>query len=141
LRLAAQTGANPEVVELFAVFHDSRRESETRDPGHGRRGSELARKLRPEHFSLSDKDFDLLITACDHHTDGSTAADVTVQTCWDADRLDLWRIFITPKNSLLCTEAAREKAIQEWARTRSLSDYTPPFVREGWLGRAADGTR
>jgi uncharacterized protein len=138
VRLAAQTGANPDVVELFAVFHDSRRNSEANDPGHGRRGADLARRLRSDHLSLTDRDFDLLITACNHHTDGSTHADITVQTCWDADRLDLWRIFITPKNALLCTDAAKEKAIQEWARTRSLSDYRPPFV-SGWLGRAADG--
>ncbi len=133
LRLAAQTGANPEVIELFSVFHDARRRTETGDPGHGRRGADLALERRSKHLSLSDEDFDVLVTACTHHTDRFVDADTTVQTCWDADRLDLWRVFITPKNALLCTAAAKDKAIQKWARARSLSNYTPSFVKDEWL--------
>jgi uncharacterized protein len=133
LRLAETTGAKEEVVALFSVFHDSRRRNETMDPGHGRRGAELARKLRKEHISLSDENFDLLITACVHHTDGRTKGDITVRTCWDADRLDLWRVSIVPDASLLCTSAAKDEAIQEWAKARSLSDHVPPFVKKAWL--------
>jgi len=133
LRLAEKTGAKEEVVALFSVFHDSRRTNEGTDPGHGQRGAELARKLRTEHISLSDEEFDLLITACVHHTDGRTEGDVTVQTCWDADRLDLWRVSIIPEASLLCTSAAKDEVFQEWARERSLSDYNPAFVKEEWL--------
>ena len=33
-RLAEETGANLEVVQLFAIFHDSRRISEGVDDGH-----------------------------------------------------------------------------------------------------------
>ena len=135
LRLAERTGAKEDVVALFSVFHDSRLVSETADPGHGRRGAELARELRNKHISLSDEDFDLLITACVHHTDGRTEGDITVQTCWDADRLDLWRVAIVPKASLLCTSAAKDVTIQEWARARSLSDYVPEFVKEAWLDK------
>ena len=40
-RLAPVTGADPQVVELFAVFHDACREGEGVDRGHGRRGAEL----------------------------------------------------------------------------------------------------
>ncbi len=35
LRLAEETGANVEVVSLFAVLHDSRRINEMTDPEHG----------------------------------------------------------------------------------------------------------
>lgn len=133
LRLAEKTGAKREVVSLFSVLHDSRREDEGTDPGHGQRGADLARRLRAEHISLSDEDFDLLVIACVHHTAGRTGGDVTVQTCWDADRLDLWRISIIPDASLLCTSAAKDEALQEWARARSLSEHVPPFVREEWL--------
>ena len=41
LRLAGQTGVNVEVVQLFAVFHDSRRINEGVDDGHGQRGGGL----------------------------------------------------------------------------------------------------
>ena len=36
-RLAEETGANIQVIQLFAVFHDSRRLNEGFDDGHGQR--------------------------------------------------------------------------------------------------------
>ena len=36
-RLSAATGADERVVTLFALFHNSRRVNEHRDPAHGRR--------------------------------------------------------------------------------------------------------
>jgi uncharacterized protein len=133
LKLAERTGANPEVVVLFAVFHDARRRSETSDQGHGQRGAKLASKLRAKFLSLSDEDFALFTTACTHHTDGTTEGDITVQTCWDADRLDLRRVFIVPKNELLCTPVAKDKSLQDWACKRSLTNYCPTFVTSEWL--------
>jgi uncharacterized protein len=38
LRVAEATGVDPEVVRLFALFHDSRRINEVRDDGDGLRG-------------------------------------------------------------------------------------------------------
>src|SRR5208283_1118198 len=83
LRLAEATSAKVEVVQLFAIFHDSCRI----DDNHGRRGADLAAELRGSLFDLPDEDFELLYDACAHHTDGLVEADVTTQTCWDADRL------------------------------------------------------
>ncbi|MCY2989975.1 MAG: hypothetical protein NTY19_19200, partial [Planctomycetota bacterium] len=96
MRLATATAANIEVVQLFAVFHDSRRVNENTDYCHGLRGAELAGQLRGQLFDLPDADFDLLYQACADHTDGLTEADITVQCCWDADRLDLGRVRMTP---------------------------------------------
>ncbi len=61
----------------------------------------------------------LLVTACRDHSDGFTRADVTVQTCWDADRLDLGRVGMRPDPGRLCTEAAREPGGIEDAYQRS----------------------
>ena len=94
LRLAKETGANVEVVQLFAIFHDSRRVYEGLDLGHGQRGAEFAQVLRDEWFAISDEEFDLLYEACAGHADGDIEADITIQTCWDADRLDLGRVGI-----------------------------------------------
>ena len=107
-RLASETGANVDVVTLFALFHDSRRVNEDRDLGHGHRGARYARKLRGKLIDLDDADFKLLFEACRLHTDGLTEGDVTLQTCWDADRLDLGRVGITPEPDQLCTDAARD---------------------------------
>jgi uncharacterized protein len=107
LQLAAVTGARPDVVELFAFLHDSCRHGDGRDPDHGRRAVEFARRLRGECFSLDDEGFALLCEAMEFHSKGLMDADVTVQTCWDADRLDLGRVDIQPEAERLCTEAAR----------------------------------
>ena len=137
LRLAGQTGADSRVVALFSVFHGARRQTEAVDPGHGLRGATLAEQLRPD-LDLSDEQFALLTFACEHHTDGWTRGDITVCTCWDADRLDLWRVGIRPQWSRLCSNAARDPGLLEWAQKRSLSDHTPSFVTDEWI-RAAPG--
>jgi len=134
LRLAEHTGADRRVVALFAVFHDSRRRNEAVDDGHGARGAALAQELRSRWLDLTDEQFALLTTACVHHTDGTVEGDVTVRTCWDADRLDLWRVRIEPRDRYLCTDAARNAAIRQWARERSLGDFTPDYVDREWIG-------
>lgn len=111
LRLARLTGANPEVVELFAFLHDSKRFSDGADPGHGRRAAEFVRVLRGSLITLSDEDFEHLVFACEHHSAGLIEADITVQTCWDADRLDLGRLGVEPEKRNLCTSFARELAM------------------------------
>lgn len=128
-RLAEETGADLEVVRLFAVFHDSRRLNENIDQGHGLRGAELARKCHGSLFDLTASQFDLLYFACAHHTDGKTEADITVQTCWDADRLDLGRVGINPHPRYLCTEAAKNQETLEWANRRALEEYESPLLK------------
>ncbi len=132
LALAPRTGANEEVVRLFALMHDSRRINEAVDHLHGRRGAEFAATLRGTWIDLPDADFELLYQACALHTDGLTTADVTVQTCWDADRLDLARVFIQPKAKFLCTEAAREPEFMSWAVNRGAQRVVPALVADEW---------
>lgn len=139
LRLAAGTDARVEVVQLFAVFHDSRRINEGTDHGHGRRGAELATELRGDHFDLSDADFELLRFACAHHTDGLTDAEPTVQICWDSDRLDLGRIGMMPERHKLCTGAAKSMEMLKWADGRAAIEVVPEFVKEEWEIEFVDG--
>jgi uncharacterized protein len=132
LRLALVTGANVDIVQLFAIFHDSRRANEGTDDGHGRRGADLAAQLRGDSFDLPDKDFDLLFHACVHHTDGLTEGDVTIQTCWDADRLDLGRVGICPQPKRLCTAAAKSPDILKWADGRGAFLVIPEIITRDW---------
>ena len=120
LRLAEVTGAKPRVIELFAFLHDSRRLNDGHDPEHGSRAALFAATLAGSAFELEAADLALLITACRSHSDGLTVGDITVLTCWDADRLDLGRVGIKPHPDRLCTEAARDPAVLEWAYQRSL---------------------
>jgi uncharacterized protein len=122
------TGAQPHVIWLFAIFHDSCRENEGWDPKHGLRGAEFAKSLRTSAFNISDEDFGLLHSACEHHTDGQNHTDVTIQTCWDADRLDLGRVGIRPDVRYLCTEAAKDPKMIAWAHARSTKSFVPDIV-------------
>jgi uncharacterized protein len=132
LRLAGETGANVEVVRLFAVLHDSRRVSEAADPDHGPRAAEFARTLRGRLFDLADHDFRRLDRACAGHTHERTHPDVTIRTCWDADRLDLGRVGIMPHPSRLCTQVARRPGTIRWADDRASFGVVPGFVKTEW---------
>jgi uncharacterized protein len=132
-RLAELTGGvDLDVIELFAIFHDSRRVNESVDWGHGKRGAELAVQLRGHAFELDDALFALLEYACNEHTAGKTDADRTVQVCWDSDRLDLLRVHIRPRASLLCTEAARRSSVMDWANDRALHFQVPDLIEKEW---------
>ncbi len=132
LRLAKITGANPEVVQLFALFHDSRRVNELTDSGHGQRGADLATQLRGQWFDLSDADFQTLYFACAHHTEGKTEGEITIQTCWDADRLDLGRVGTMLERTRLCTQAAKSQEIMSWADDRASIEMIPDLVAREW---------
>lgn len=107
LKLAKETGADSQVVELFAYLHDSCRWNENRDPQHGSRAAELVRRLQGRFYHLLPDNLDRLAEACAGHTHEATHPDITIATCWDADRLDLGRVGIEPDPARLCTEAAR----------------------------------
>lgn len=128
LRLADHTGADRDVLTLFALFHDSRRIDDGEDHGHGGRGAELAAELRGVVFDLPDDRFELLYRACERHTGGRTDDSVTVLTCWDADRLDLGRVGIVPNPKYLGTKAARDPATIDWANARAVAEFRPAVV-------------
>jgi hypothetical protein len=71
-------GADPALVFLFALFHDSMRLNDNYDPLHGPRGAALARQLRGEAFDLEDAEMNLLAFACEEHTNGGIDPDPTV---------------------------------------------------------------
>jgi len=128
LRLAEVNGADKEVIALFAIFHDSKRQNESRDNGHGKRGSEFVKTLRNKILKLDNNKFNLLYYACEYHTEGLTEGDITVQTCWDSDRLDLNRVKIKTDPARLCTDEAKKTEILEWAGNRAGNLYIPEIV-------------
>ncbi len=66
-----------------------------------------------------------------------TAGDITVQTCWDADRLDLGRVGITPNPRWLCTACAKDPATILWADDPERRRQTPSIV-QAWMAAAGD---
>jgi uncharacterized protein len=57
---------------------------------------------------LNDVEFEHLCEAMRLHSDGHTESEPAIIACWDADRLDLGRVRITPDPRRLCTEYARD---------------------------------
>jgi len=125
LFLATRTGALQDVVRLFAIFHDSRREHDGSDNTHGKRGAAYAASLRGVLFDLPDAPFSLLQYACTWHTHGQLSDEPTIATCWDADRLDLGRVGIQPQADYMSTEFGREIAANGSVDTFFLRSGTP----------------
>jgi len=121
LQIAQRNGASALVVELFAFLHDVRREHDGGDRHHGERAADLARRLNGEFFALPRPELRLLEIACRDHSCGQTQADITVQTCWDADRLDLGRVGIRPTADRLCTDEAKDAIMIHLAFARSVA--------------------
>lgn len=120
MRLAQLNGANQTVVQLFAFTHDMARQSDGADYEHGPRAAGRIRdELQGRFIHLDPAELELLTQAVQLHTRGLTQAEITVQTCWDADRLDLWRAGIMPSEKRLCTPQARDPEIISWAMARS----------------------
>ena len=120
LLLARATGARTDVIELFAFLHDSQRRHDGGDRQHGERAACYVQSINASLLRLDAPGLDQLRYACRHHSDGLTEADVTVQTCWDADRLDLARVGIEPEPRFLCTQQAKSRDVIDAAVRRSL---------------------
>jgi uncharacterized protein len=114
-----------EIVVLFGLLHDSLRADDGRDWGHGGRAAQgvlaLAAKgwLRLETHRLHQ-----LHRAVGAHEIGETTMCPTVGACWDADRLNLWRVGVEPAPALLSTDAARSPEVLAWSRTVHLDPPT-----------------
>jgi uncharacterized protein len=126
LELASTTGdVDRALVFCFGLIHDTRRENEAIDPGHGARAAAFAAELRAEGaLSLDDPRFTSLAEALRQHSDGRVSDDPTIGTCWDADRLHLPRVWIDPDPALFSTAAAHGPA--RLSAAEALRDEGPP---------------
>lgn len=124
--LSRASGADWQVVELFAFIHDSQRYDDGYDPDHGPRAAHYASRSCGRLFQLSGAQLDMLVQACMGHTHERLASCVTVQTCWDADRLDLARVGIIPDPHYLGTAMAKhpQTIAEAIARSRGQSSTT-----------------
>lgn len=96
---------NANVVAAFAYLHDSCREADGYDEEHGPRAAEMIKSIRSTLLAfLSDEEFELLTEACRHHTTMPKSGNPTVDACFDADRLDLWRVGIEPDPERMATK-------------------------------------
>ena len=116
--IAEKNGADKRIISLFAYLHDARRENDDDDPGHGERAVILLDELIADGFiELSDKQYQQLSEALSlHNKDYANSDDITVRTCWDADRLDLWRCGFVPNPGLMFTDFGKSSEMIEYAK-------------------------
>ena len=128
LLLATETGADTVVVRLFALFHDSKRANDGPDIIHGARGAEFAKTCFEEHrLDITQEHFDKLYHACKFHTTEPRSGDATIDTCYDADRLDLGRVGIALDPKKMATSFGATIA------SKSLEAGIKPEDMRDWL--------
>lgn len=109
LAVARSLGVDPLIPTLFALIHDSQRADDYKDADHGSRAAQWVQS-NPLLSFLTKQQRDLLAQACSGHSMGLTEAPDIVRACWDADRLDLGRVGITPDPDLMCTPYGKSMA-------------------------------
>lgn len=112
--LAQGTDADVGVLSLFALLHDSCRESDHGDPGHGARAAWLVREMNGQLYRITSTQEDRLAAAIHGHSQGALSTDLTIQICWDADRLDLGRLGMHVRPEKLGTERALALIAEQW---------------------------
>ena len=119
--------ANFDVVRLFALFHDSKREDDYRDLEHGPRAEVYLRSIK-DLVPLESGHFENLCIACRTHTVGKIPENETIATCWDADRLEIGRVGIQPSEKFLVNQEAKRIARE------SDFDVLEHFEHSGMIG-------
>lgn len=122
---------DPLVVALFAYLHDSCRTGDDYDTTHGLRAAEWIGSLRDTYLkTLSDKQIEVLKKACRLHTTTQKTGNPTINACFDADRLDLWRVGITPDPERMATKKGKQiaRSTDYEALIDSLQDTTFPII-------------
>ena len=118
---------NRTVVRLFAYLHDKWRVDNWEDLEHGKRAAENLPVLRSTLLAwLTDEEFELLRMACKLHTVCHRTGNPTIDACFDADRLDLMRVGITPDPEKMATERGKYYAAnmeQFYADTGTNEEY------------------
>lgn len=72
---------------------------------------------------VSTAQTDPVAKGCALHTEAGPTDDPTLGVCWDADRLNLWRVGKEPLPNYLSTPAAKDPETIEWARRLQAQDF------------------
>ncbi len=127
--LAEENGANKKVLIAFGLFHDVKRENDNEDPEHGYRGGLLIDEYR-DRINLTSEEVDKVIEACSGHTDELHDDDLDIGTCWDSDRLDLYRVGVYPDPDYLNNEFAMEDHVIEERSELAEYEEMSPWAHE-----------
>jgi hypothetical protein len=95
-------GADRELIFLFGLFHDCRRQYDGADLSHGARAAKAVTNFQESGLiNLEPERMAVLVKSLGEHTFGHVSDDPTIGCCWDADRYDVLRVFDRVKPGLL----------------------------------------
>lgn len=112
------------VIFLFGLLHDTQRLCDGHDPQHGERASHFVQRMNNGVFLLADEQLKILAYALHEHDTGKISDDPTIGICWDADRLNLWRIGRVPRQPFLSTDPAKTWSMRLRALSYQYQSYT-----------------
>jgi len=117
-----------EIIFLFGLLHDCRRQDDGADLSHGPRAAKAATNFMEKGLiDLEPNRMAVLVQALTEHTYGFVSNDPTIGCCWDADRYDVLRVFQTVKlQSLSHPNVATPEHLDA-------AFYKPETVKESWL--------
>lgn len=128
-----EPGVDLLVLDLFAILHDWQRHDEDEDPEHGWRGRAKLATIRRWLPPMTKQQYGMLEHAIELHNqpDGWDWGSPAIAACWNADRLDLGRVGITPDRRYLAPSAmpsveiiakAHQAACRERIKQRNLHE-------------------
>ena len=127
IRLCRETpGAEADFVLAFALLHDHRRLTDGFEPEHGPRAAAcLSDLVRDGLIGGAPEAIGRLAEAVSDHSEGGLSVDPSIACCWDADRLNLWRVGVEPDPKFFSTAVAKRQDVIAWSM--SLHDDAPPW--------------
>ena len=97
-----------------------------RDINHGKRASRLIDTIRHTKLqNMTDEQIAKLKKACELHTIDHRTGDLTIDICFDADRMDLLRVWNRPLPHRMATHRGAELVADP-----NYEDFYRKFVRE-----------
>jgi len=127
LYIAKNNNANKNIIIAFGIFHDIKRENDDEDPEHGYRGGLLIEKYKNK-INLNENELKKTIEACSGHTNILHHSDLDISTCWDADRLDLYRVGVYPNAEYLNNEFSKKENVIRERSILALDEEIPMWA-------------
>lgn len=117
-----------DVVQWFAYLHDSMSKDKKYDPKHGEKAASYIDEIRNDYLQdLSEIQIVKLKKACTLHSTIISTGDITIDVCFDADRLDSPKFGRVTDIEKMATRIGKDLA---HARISALRLYAEPYVRD-----------
>ena len=117
-----------DVVQWFAYLHDCMAKSGKYDPNHGEKAAIYIDEIRNDYLQdLSEIQIEKLKKACTLHSTTLATGDITIDVCFDADRLDSPKFGRVTDPEKMATRIGKDLA---YARIDALRLFVKPSVRD-----------